>query len=122
MAERDKQSGGRGLEPMPRAGGAMPLSEDNYLIRVMDSLAEMPQAPWNQLLAQQAHATPFMRHEYLLALELSGSATPPHRLVTSGDQRMARLNAAGSLCGLPQDPLVWRICLRLGMGQITDCP
>ena len=34
-----------------------------------------PQA-WNALLAHQAHATPFMRHEYLAALETSGSATP----------------------------------------------
>lgn len=76
MAERDNQTGSRGLEPTPGASGAMPMNESDYLIRVMDSLAEMPQAPWNQLLAQQAHATPFMRHEYLLALEQSGSATP----------------------------------------------
>ena len=31
-------------------------------------------AAWNGLLAGQAHATPFMRHEYLAALETSGSA------------------------------------------------
>ena len=30
---------------------------------------------WNALLAMQATPTPFMRHEYLAALELSGSAT-----------------------------------------------
>lgn len=76
MAERDNQTGSRGLEPTPGDSGAMPMNAKDYLIRVMDSLAEMPQAPWNQLLAQQAHATPFMRHEYLLALERSGSASP----------------------------------------------
>lgn len=76
MAERDNQTGSRGLEPTPGASGAMPIDTKDYLIRVMDSLTEMPQAPWNQLLAQQAHATPFMRHEYLLALERSGSASP----------------------------------------------
>ena len=52
------------------------MNEKDYLIRVMDSLKEAPQAPWNELLALQAHATPFMRHEYLLALESSGSAKP----------------------------------------------
>lgn len=76
MAERDKQTGSRGHEPSPGARGAVPIHGKDYLTRVMDSLAEMPQAPWNQLLAQQAHGTPFMRHEYLLAMEHSGSATP----------------------------------------------
>ncbi|MFT3814622.1 MAG: GNAT family N-acetyltransferase [Acidovorax sp.] len=33
-------------------------------------------AAWNALLARQPHATPFMRHEYLAALEASDSATP----------------------------------------------
>ena len=34
----------------------------------------MDAAQWNALLAQQPSATPFMRHEYLLALHESGSA------------------------------------------------
>eukprot|EP01034_Spumella_vulgaris_P000288 gene288-385_t len=39
-------------------------------------MLDLPAEPWNALLAQQTHATPFMRHEYLAALERSGSATP----------------------------------------------
>jgi predicted N-acyltransferase len=35
----------------------------------------VPASDWNALLAEQAHATPFMRHEYLAALESSGSAS-----------------------------------------------
>jgi len=46
-----------------------------YLIRVHASAAEVPADDWNRLLQAQAHPTPFMRHDYLLALEASGSAT-----------------------------------------------
>lgn len=45
-----------------------------YRIRVHGSAAEVPAADWNHLLQRQASPTPFMRHEYLLALEASGSA------------------------------------------------
>lgn len=76
MAERDKQTSSQGLEAAPRACGAVPADAEDYLIRVMGSLKDMPHAPWNELLAEQAHPTPFLRHEYLLALELSGSALP----------------------------------------------
>ena len=43
--------------------------------RVHDRIAAIDAAAWNALLEQQAAPTPFMRHEYLHALEASGSAT-----------------------------------------------
>ncbi len=51
-------------------------SEDDYVIRVLNSPLEVPAAQWNSLLALQPDANPFMRHEYLAALHESGSATP----------------------------------------------
>jgi predicted N-acyltransferase len=47
---------------------------DDYVIRVVDSVAGINAEEWNSLLAAQSDATPFMRHEYLTALESSGSA------------------------------------------------
>ena len=49
-------------------------SED-YVIRVFDDPGRIDAATWNRLLDAQGDATPFMRHEYLLALHASGSAT-----------------------------------------------
>ena len=46
----------------------------NYVIRVHDHPAGIDAAQWNALLAAQAGATPFMRHEYLSALHDSLSA------------------------------------------------
>ena len=46
----------------------------NYRIQVHDSLADIPAQAWDDLLAQQARPTPFMRHAYLWALHASGSA------------------------------------------------
>ncbi|MCZ8094476.1 MAG: GNAT family N-acetyltransferase, partial [Acidovorax sp.] len=51
-------------------------AESHIIARVHPSMLDLPAEPWNALLAQQTHATPFMRHEYLAALERSGSATP----------------------------------------------
>jgi uncharacterized protein len=48
---------------------------NDYVIRVLSSVAELEPAAWNGLLALQASPTPFMRHEYLAAMELSRSAT-----------------------------------------------
>ena len=47
---------------------------ENYVIRVHDDPACIPAAQWNELLDLQPSGTPFMRHEYLLALHRSGSA------------------------------------------------
>ncbi len=47
----------------------------NYVIRVDEDPAALPQVPWDELLAVQARPTPFMSHAYLNALQASGSAT-----------------------------------------------
>ena len=44
------------------------------VIRVEDDPTRLDGAAWNALLAQQAQPTPFMRWEYLAALQTSGSA------------------------------------------------
>lgn len=49
-------------------------TSNDYVIRVSDDLAAIEPAAWNALLDAQASVTPFLRHEYLLALQVSGSA------------------------------------------------
>jgi predicted N-acyltransferase len=52
---------------------------DDYVIRVMDSPQAIDGLQWNELLARQDPAgalNPFMRHEYLTAMQASGSAVP----------------------------------------------
>jgi len=49
-------------------------SDADYHIRVDDSALALPCADWNQLLSESCHPSPFMRLEYLQALERSGSA------------------------------------------------
>ena len=54
-------------------------NENNYVIRVLNSPLDVEKHTWNELLATQSPGgvlNPFMRHEYLAALHLSGSATP----------------------------------------------
>jgi len=46
------------------------------LLRMHDDPSQIDAAAWNELLEAQAAPTPFMRHEYLLALQASGSAVP----------------------------------------------
>jgi len=48
----------------------------DYVIRVLTSPLQVNAKRWNELLAAQAGASPFMRHEYLAALLQSGSACP----------------------------------------------
>ena len=50
------------------------MAETPIITRVLDSIGELDASLWNALLATQPVPTPFMRHEYLLALEQSGSA------------------------------------------------
>ena len=52
------------------------MAESTIITRVFPSLQDVDAQAWNALLARQPHATPFMRHEYLAALESSGSAVP----------------------------------------------
>jgi predicted N-acyltransferase len=49
-------------------------AENDYVIRVIDDPSLIDAASWNALVDAQPSATPFMRHEYLLALHASGSA------------------------------------------------
>ncbi|HEY8709997.1 MAG TPA: peptidogalycan biosysnthesis protein, partial [Burkholderiaceae bacterium] len=44
------------------------------MIRVFDDPAAIDAAQWNALLDAQPSSTPFMRHEYLLAMHQSASA------------------------------------------------
>ena len=73
------------------------MAESHIIARVHPSMLDLPAEPWNALLAQQTHATPFMRHEYLAALERSGSATPRPGGKAVFD---VRLRFAGSACAL----------------------
>jgi uncharacterized protein len=72
---------------------------DDYVSKVFGSASQLDAAEWNALLAQQSEPSPFMRHEYLAALEQSGSATPrtgwAARFVTLS--RGGRLHAACAL-------------------------
>jgi len=66
----------------------------NYVIGVHERPDALDAAEWNALLARQPSPTPFMRHEYLLALHASGSATP----ATGWGARFITLrDAAGTL-------------------------
>ncbi len=52
----------------------MTESENDYVIRVHDDPAAIDAGAWNALLDAQDAPTPFLRHEYLLALHRSRSA------------------------------------------------
>jgi predicted N-acyltransferase len=79
------------------ANHATPRSQasNDYVIRVFEDPAAIDVVQWNALLDSQASATPFMRHEYLLAMHRSGSATggtgwmPQFLVVSNGDTLLA---------------------------------
>jgi len=52
------------------------VGEIDYVTRVFSSPSQIAESAWNTLLAQEADPSPFMRHEYLLAMHESGSAKP----------------------------------------------
>ena len=52
----------------------MRVDAKNYVIRVQDDPAEIDAAEWNSLLESQDAPTPFLRHEYLIAMHRSRSA------------------------------------------------
>ncbi|AOF84894.1 acetyltransferase domain protein [Hydrogenophaga sp. RAC07] len=52
------------------------MGEIDYVTRVFSSPSQIAESAWNTLLAQEADPSPFMRHEYLLAMHESGSAKP----------------------------------------------
>ena len=49
------------------------MTENDYVIEVHEGVAAVAPGDWDALLAAQAHPTPFMRHAYLHALEVSNS-------------------------------------------------
>jgi predicted N-acyltransferase len=49
---------------------------NDYVIRVLSSPSDLSPEAWNALLAAEAEPSPFMRHEYLAALNDSRSASP----------------------------------------------
>lgn len=52
---------------------------DSYEVRIFSGIEAVSASAWNALLAAHPSAdalNPFMRHEYLLAMQQSGSATP----------------------------------------------
>ena len=51
-------------------------TDPDYLIRIHTDPVTLDASAWNALLERQPSPTPFMRHEYLVALHASGSATP----------------------------------------------
>ncbi|MDQ6881465.1 MAG: GNAT family N-acetyltransferase [Pseudomonadota bacterium] len=54
---------------------AVKNNSNDYVTRVLESPLQLPAAQWNALLAAQEAPTPFMRHEYLAAMDQSASAT-----------------------------------------------
>ena len=73
----------------------MKNESNDYVIRVVNSPAQVNTTDWNELLYAQPGATPFMRHEYLTALHASGSATPD----TGWSPYFILLERASSLIG-----------------------
>src|SRR5689334_22744067 len=57
-----------------RRDASSATSENDYVIRIFDDPGAIDADAWNALVDEQASATPFMRHEYLLALQRSASA------------------------------------------------
>lgn len=49
--------------------------DPHYELRIAENPAQLDAGAWDALLAEHAHATPFLRHAYLAALHDSGSAT-----------------------------------------------
>jgi predicted N-acyltransferase len=69
------------------------LDAADCLIRVHSDLAGLDATAWNALLAAQASPTPFMRAEYLVAMQASASAVPE----TGWAPQFITLESAGTL-------------------------
>ncbi|CAG9273807.1 conserved hypothetical protein [Paraburkholderia unamae] len=70
----------------------------DYRTGILGSPSEVDAAEWNALLARQAQPTPFLRHEFLTALDAARCAAPGEgwaaQFVTLTDTRTGRLAAA----------------------------
>ena len=73
----------------------MKSESNDYVIRVLRSAQDVHAGAWNALLDLQVDANPLMRHEYLAAMQASGSATQG----TGWDTRFLTLWRAGELQG-----------------------
>ena len=63
--------------PLPSPSTPPPAAQPSpYELRVAEQAGQIDAAAWDDLLAEQPHPTPFLRHAYLAALQESGSATP----------------------------------------------
>jgi uncharacterized protein len=78
--------------------------QKDYVTRVHRSLGEIDAAQWNALLGASDAPSPFMRHEYLAAMQTSGSATPE----TGWDARFVALYAADGQELLAACPLYFK--------------
>ena len=71
------------------------MRSNDYVTRVLSSPLQVPATVWNDLLAHETDPSPFMRHEYLAALNESGSAVaatgwqPQFLTLWRGDQLQA---------------------------------
>ena len=52
------------------------MGEIDYVTRVFSDPSQIKASEWNALLAIDPDPSPFMRHEYLVAMDASGSARP----------------------------------------------
>ena len=67
------------IDPTEKTLKHVKNNSNDYVIRILESPLAVNASEWNALLAMQSPdgiLNPFMRHEYLAALQTSGSATP----------------------------------------------
>jgi len=69
------------------------VTAKDYVIRVHGEPGDVDAAAWNALLDSQTAPTPFLRHEYLLALHESASAVPE----SGWTPQFITIEAAGTL-------------------------
>ena len=72
----------------------MKNDSNDYVTRILESPGDIDALHWNALLAGQEAPSPFMRHEYLAAMQLSRSAAPR----TGWTARYITLWQQGALC------------------------
>ena len=71
----------------------------DYVIREHISPLEVNAAAWNALLAQQSHPSPFLRHEYLAAMHITGCASPETGWTPRFITLWLAIDGVDTLCG-----------------------
>ena len=97
-------------------------SSQNYRTRIISSLSESASRPGMAWRPCQAEANPFLSFAFLHALHESGSAAPeagwqPQYLTLWQDDAAGRCPAP-----VRQEPFLWRIRVRLGLGRCLPAP